>query len=78
MVNLEARVDTAVESDTDGEETYGKPGAAARVGGGDEGNGRSELTDTVDYLAGARVVEPTGRDHPVGHVGDQHGEDPHG
>lgn len=78
MVDLEARVDAAVEADTDGQQADRQPGTAAGVGGGDEGHSRAELADAVDDFARDRVVEAVRRDHPVGHVGDQHGEEPHG
>lgn len=78
MIYFESGIDAAVEPYADRENGHGQPGIASRVGGGREGDRRPELADAVDDFPRERVVEPSAGDHPVGHVGDQHGEYPHG
>lgn len=78
MIYLESGIDAAVEPYADRENGHGQPGIAPRVGGGREGDRRPELADAVHDFPRERVTELSAGDHPVGHVGDQHGEYPHG
>jgi len=78
VVDLEAGVDASVQAHSNGEDGQGQSSITARVRGGDQGDARTVLANTVDHLPGGRVRESLRADHPIGDHRDEHGEEPHG
>jgi len=78
VVDLEAGVDASVQAHSNGEDRQGQSPIAARVRGGNQGDARTVLANTVDHLPGGRVRESLRADHPIGHQEDDQQEGPHG
>lgn len=78
MVDLETGVDATVEADANGENGQCESTIAASVGGCNQGETRSVLTNAVDDLTRGHQGEAFRADHPVSHNGNEHGEQPHG
>lgn len=78
MVDLEARVDAAIEANANREYGQRQGAIAARVRGGNQSQAGSILANAVDDLPGGRQREAVRADQPIRNHRNEHGEQPHG
>lgn len=77
MVDLEAGVDTTVQTHADGQQSDGQCSIASGIRGNDQAHSWAVLANTVDDLSRRSVRESIGVDHVISHERNGHRENPH-